>query len=471
MPYITLAEQGVKNPTDQIQEAVQNAIRDRQVQQQMQQSRQAFPIEQQQRQATANEASANADTIRARIALQMHAQDIDNQMKQTQLQYEQETNPDRKAQLKAQIDHLTAETGNIAIQGRLLGAQADEATQRGNLYGAEANKDQPGLNPYNISETAGKPDAYGNVPVTKTWKDKQGNVVHTEDSFLPGKGQPRVAYKQVVDPETGQLKRVPGVLQEDPQTGEMNVHFPDETAQPTGAPQRTAVTDGIINKYFDSETGQPKTGLFGSLSGTMMPKTAGDRAQLRQILNNPDLVKEYGLNAYSDLTKSLGSSGATAPDTSPLPTGTGAAAAVRPSSDTSSSGNQDDMTRTGDGGPSGAVKAPSLVAPQDTAAGVSPGGAAVKAGNVPADGAPTAPVPIMSGRAQSAAAAATSTPAVSGKKGSKFSALPVGAYFMQNGVRYKKTGAAAALPAEDDASTAAPVPAGQAPSLPAAQGM
>jgi hypothetical protein len=490
MPYITLAEQGKQDPNVVMQTAIQNAIQNRMVQQRMQQSAQAFPLEQQQRQAQATEASATASTIQQRLALQMHAQDIDNQMKQTQLQFEQETNPDRKAQLKAQLDHLTAETGNIQIQGQLIGAQAGEASARGSLYSAEANKANPGLSPYNISETAGKPDAYGNVPVTKKWTDKDGNVVHSEDSFLPGRGQPRVAYKQVVDPETGQLKRVPGVLQEDPNTHEMTVEFPDDAAQPTGAPQRTAVTDGIVNKYFDASTGQPKTGLFGSFSGTKMPDSASDRAQLRQILNNPELVKEYGLNAYSDLTNSLGQGGAqTTAETSPSPPGTGATNVIRPSSNTSSSGNQDDMTRSGDGGPSGAVTAPNLVAPQDTpsGAGVNPLGAPVKAGNQPAAGAPAVngPVPIMSGRSTGSPGSpsptavatnpGTAAPVVSGKKGSKFTDLPVGTYFMQGGVRYKKTSATAALPAEaadaSDPSQAAPVPAGQSPSLGAPMGM
>lgn len=237
------------------------------------------------------------------------------------------------------------------------------------------------------------------------------------------------------------------------------------------------------------------------MGGGSTPKTAADRAALRTLLANPGLVKEYGLNAYANLSKTLGvgtqvpTTPSQAPGATPVtpaqttpmaPDATAARAAkpARPSSVTSGSSNQDDMSRTGDGGPSGStVQAPALTAPQDSpppVAGVGTGGAAVKAGADAVAGAPSpGAVPIMSGRSgaktnvsPAAATAPGAQPAVSGKKGSKFGDVPVGGFFMQNGVRYKKTSATGAIPAENDpAQTTPATPATQSPSLPQAQGM
>lgn len=473
MPYITNAEQGRPDPTQQIQGAAQAMIQQQLLRQQMGQSAQAFPLEQQQRQATADEATATAGTIRQRLALQLQAQSIQNQLSQTQLDFQKETDPTRKQMLGAQLADLNGKISQIGFQSKLLEAQASEASSRGNLFQSEADKANPGLSPYDVSETAGKPDGYGNIPITKTYTDKSGKVVHTEQSILQGRGQPRAVYKSEFDPESGQMKRVAGVLQEDPQTGQMEAKFPDETGAPQGQPQRNAVTDALVSKYFDPATGQPKSGgIMGMGSGTITPATVGDRAALRQLLSNQQLVSEYGLNAYKNLNASLGAAGAQAA----VPAqGQGATDAVKPSSSTSASGNQDDMTRTGDSGPSGAVSSPNLTAPQDSpAGGVATGGGAVKTGNVPASGAPTGPVPIMSGRTgaqqQVSAPAATSAAKPGKNSQKKFTDLNVNDFFMQNGVRYQKTGPKSAQPAPDTSGPAAVSP-GQVPSLPSAQGM
>lgn len=479
MPYITLAEQGRPDPTQQIQGAAQSAIQQNLLRQQMQQSSAAFPIEQQQRQATANESTANADNIRARIALQLHAQDTQNQLADLSLQFQKETDPIKKAQLSTQVDQLKAEIQNIGFRSNLLGAQSNEANARSNYFNSKATKDDPGASPYNISETPGKPDAYGNIPLTKTWTDKDGNVVHTEQSMQPGRGQPRPVYKTEFDPASGQMKRIAGVIQPNPQTGELEANFPDEAAPDANAPQRNAVTDALVSKYFDAATGKPKTnGILGSGIGTgsstIQPFTVGDRAALKQLLSNKQLVSEYGLNAYNDLAGSVSPAGAAsaAPETSPSPPGTGATNVIKPSSVTSSSGNQDDMTRTGDGGPSGAVKEPELTAGQDTpSAGVGTGGAAVKTGNVSLPGAPAAsgPVPIRSGRSGQQIPASGSPTVTASKPGAgsakRFQDLNVKDYFMQGGVRYQKTGPKSAQPAPVD--TASP---GQSPSMPSAMG-
>lgn len=473
MPYITSAEQGRPDPSQQIQGAAQAFLQQQAMRQQMQQQAAAFPIEQQQRQAGAKETSARADTIQRTIELQQTAQDTQNKLAQTQLQFNQETDPLKKQQLQGQLDELKGQIQNIQFQGQLL--QAQTANVKG-----EAQARAFGMAPSTIAP--GKLDPYGNQVITTTKTDPATGQPISQDTYEHGRGIPRVAYRQVPGPD-GQLMREPGVVGVDNQ-GNMTVNFPSDSkgGQPDdGASQRNSATDALVQKYFDTATGAPKTGWFSN--SPVMPETASDRAQLRTLLQNPSLMKEYGLNPSADLTKVLGMG--TPEQTSPAAPGTGSSQAIKPSSVTSGSGNQDDQSRTGDAGPSGAVKQPNLTAPQDSpppAAGVSAGGTAVKAGAdaVPASpAARAAPVQIMSGRAGTkvgappvGTVAGAAQPTVSGKKGSKFADVAPGSYFMQNGVRYKKTSATGAIPAEDDASQTTPAtPSTQSPSLPSAQGM
>jgi|GEM_PF-6499935 hypothetical protein len=476
MPYITSAEQGRPDPSQQIQGAAQAFIQQQAMRQQMQQQAAAFPIEQQSRQAAAKESSIRADSIQRTIDLQQKAADLQNQLSDTNLAFQKETDPLKKQQLQQQIEETKGQIQNLAFQGQLLQAQTKNVTGEA---AARAFSMAPS------TTTPGKLDPYGNQVVTTTTTDPTtGNPV-SRDTFEHGRGIPRVAYRQVPGPD-GQLMREPGVVQMDDQ-GNMTVHFASD-GQPAqdNSNQRTSTTDALVQQYFDSATGAPKKTWFGQGS-TVLPKSPVERAALRDLLQNPSLMKQYGLNPTADLTSALGLG--TDKETSPAAPGTGSNSTVNPSTVTSGSGNQDDQSRTGDAGPSGAVKQPNLTAPQDTppAAGVSAGGTAVKAG---ADAVPTsptataAPIPIASGRSKVGVAGAAgaspvgtvagaSQPTVSGKKGSKFSDLPAGSYFMQNGVRYKKTGPTAAIPAENDASTQTTpaTPSTQSPSLPSAQGM
>jgi hypothetical protein len=471
MPYITLAEQGYKQPGDQIQEAAQAQIQQNMIRQEMAQRAQAFPVQQRLAAAQASQAETESAATQKNIQLQQQAQDLKNRMAQTQLAFEQETNPQRKALLGQQLD-------NLKNEGQLLLSQAGEAQARGGYFAAETYKDNPAAAPYNTVVKPGTLDPYGNQITTTSEIDKTtGQPVGSQQTYERGRGIPRAAYVEHVDPATGQITRQPGIPQVDPDTGIMTIRVAPQGGQSDqDAADQKAANDAaqqkLVDEYFNSQTGQPKSSFLGM--GTKGPESASDRAALSALLQDPAAVNKYGLNAYGPLAAKLGIPATPAPttplQTSPAAPGTGASAAIKPSSVTSSSGDVKDVSRTGDSGPSGAlpVKAPALTAPQDTpTAGVGPLGTPPKAGEnalaSPSVGNPN-PVPIRSGRSGTSQPAG-GTPAVSGKKASKFSDLPVDSYFMQNGVRYHKTGPTSAEPAE-----AVQPSAGQIPSLPAAMG-
>lgn len=436
MPFITLAEQGKRDPSEQIQEASQNFIRAQLMRQQIDQSAQAFPIAQRQREAEASSSETQASMLGQALMLKQQHDELQNKLLSLQAAFESETAPDKKAALKAELLKAQGEAANVATQGQILASQAKEAGQ----------KADPSTTPYSTTITPGKLDAYGNQNITTTFKNPTTGTSSSQQTFEKGRGLPRVAYRDVIDPNTGQKIKQPGFLEQNPNTGDMQIEFPgDNNAAPAAPqePQRTKATDDLVDKYFDSATGAPKKTMLG-FGGMKTPSSVADRAALKTVLSNPALVREYGLNAYGDMSNVLNSGQSLTPATAP------AAPAVKPEV------NPDDEQMSGDSGPSGSGSQP--------AAGVGPGGTPIQ--SAPATGAGK-PVMMRSGRAGSpATAAAAATPAVSGKKGSKFGQLAVGTVFRQNGVKYKKTGDTAAIPVEDDTPDA-----GASPSLPAATGL
>lgn len=450
MPYITLAEQGIRRPGDVIQDSARNFLVQQQLQQQMEQQRQAFPIEQQQRQAQASQATAIAAAAPKNIALDQQAKDLGNQLTQTSLALQKETNPLHVQLLKDQAKQIAANIDHLIAQGSLVAAQTKEAIQRETLLRTQTEAARRPL--LNSKVTPGTLDPYGNQVITTERSDDAGKPVQTEQTFERGRGIPRVAYRTQYNPQSGLNDRIPGVVQMDDATGQLNVSFPDDAnAKDTGPTQPDNMFKAIAEKYFDSATGD---------RNDKTPASASDRAQLRMLQKNPKQLEAWGLNPYSDgagtLKKSSGvvdsiknlfssnvskkpttvtSSATSAPGPSPV----GGASSAQPSGTTAG--------------------APAVVQPNPAdgpQAGITPGGAPVKTG--------------ADALADKPAAAASGIPMASGRKaGGTFGTLPIGSFFMQNGVKFRKTSATEAVPAEAEPAT--PAGGSQAQSLPKAGGM
>jgi hypothetical protein len=434
MPYVTLPEQGIRQPGDVINDAAHNYMLQQALMQQTQQQKQAFPIEQQQRQAQANESTVKAQAIGKTLQLQQAGETLANQHQQLANAFQAETDPVKKQQLAAQLQETQQQIQNLGFQASLIQAQTQEAGER--TKGLQFSR-------ANTTVTPGKLDPYGNQIITTDRTDDQGNPINSQQTFEKGRGVPRVAYKQVFDPTSGMMKRVPGVVEVNPQTGEMNVQFPDEKGAPED--QQAAGPDplfkDLVDKYYDSETGK---------RNDKAPKNAMDRAQLQALKKNPAQLEAYGLDAYAD-------------GQGTLPKPSGGPVNARPTTVTSSAGappGPSPVSGASSAQPSATTSSAPPVAQPNPAngpqAGINPGGSAVKAG---ADALP---------------AASTGTPMLSGRKpmasggGKTFKDLPVGAFFFQGGKRFKKTGDTDALPAD---STPSDTPGGsQNQTLPAAAG-
>lgn len=389
--YISLAEQGYKQPGDTIADAARNLMAQRQARQQLEQSAAAFPIEQQQRGAQALESTKKAAVIDKSLALQQKAQELQNQAAQLDVVFRQETDPVRKEQLSQQVEQIKAAIQNLGVQGGLLRAQTGETEARGGLYSAQAATTRLGTASSKV--TPGKLDAYGNsITHTVRTDPGTGTVLQEEDTFEKGRGIPRVAYKQVWDNNAGMMKRIPGVVEVDPATGSLNVQFPDDSSN--AAEEQNAGPDpliaGVVDRFFDMETGK---------RNSKQPGNAKERAQLNSLLRNPTQ-----LNAYALKLESLSTPAAPAVPAKP-------AVKSAPTKPVAPAAEEDD-------GESQATP------------GISSNGSPVKTEETKAKLTTSAPVPIAGAK----------------KTGGTFKELPVGAEFMQGGVKYRKTGDTTAEP-------------------------
>lgn len=450
MPYITLAEQGVRQPGDVIQEAAHNLLLRQQMEQQITQRKQAFPIEQQMRQAQASQATTIAEAAPAMARLNQAHQELTNDLAQVTLEFTRETNPMRKAQLEQQgknlaqqLELLKAQAAHAQEQVKLTTAQTGEAEKRGQLTDEQIKNAQLARADTTIDE--GELDPYGNQVIT-TKKSVGGVPAQTTQTFERGRGIPRVAYKSVFDPKSGMMRRVPGVLQVDPETNELGIQFNDEESQ---KPQEEVEPDNmfkaLVGTYFDAETGK---------RNGKAPATAFDRAQLKKLQNSPAQMEAWGLDAYSDGAGTLPRGPVPRPAAAPVPARRSTA-----TSSTTSGPGPSPVGGADSAQPSGTTAgAPPVIQPNPAdgpQAGITPGGAPVKTG-------------AEAGAGKPAAAQASGVPLASGRKsGGKFGDLEVGAFFYQGGKRFKKTGATQAVPADEEAAAPAP----QTATLPPASGL
>lgn len=397
MPYISLAEQGYKQPGDTIQDAARSLLANRASQQRTDQEAQAFPLEQQQRAAQAMESTKKAAVIDKSLALQQQAQDLANQGSQLNLAFQRETDPTKKQLLGQQVEQVKASIQNLAMQGQLLQAQAGETNARGGLYSAQANTARLG----NASTTAtrGALDPYGNSIVHTIRKDPvTGAVLQETDEPEKGRGIPRVAYKQVWDNNAGVMKRVPGIPEIGPD-GTMTISFPDDEKETEQDKGPDSTLRGVVDKFFDSETGLRKKS-WGGLGGEIQPSNAAERAQLNALLHNPAQLDAYALKLAPEKPAAAGPVAAT---TTP-PAKPKAAAPALPS--TPAVSDDEEASDEFNDLPQGSPEAK----------------AAAK------------PVPLAGAKKQAGG-------------GSTFKDLPIGAVFKQGGVSYKKTGDTTAVPA------------------------
>lgn len=449
MPYITLAEQGIRRPGEVIQDAARNFLVNQQLQQQMKQQREAFPIEQQQRQAQATRATTEAEATPRNIELDQHAKELGNQLSQSLLALQKETNPLHAQLLREQTKQIAANIDHLIAQGSLVAAQTKEAVQREALLKTQTDAARRPL--LNSTVTPGELDPYGNQVITTKRTDESGKPVQSEQTFERGRGIPRVAYRTQYNPQSGLNDRIPGVVQMDEATGQLNVSFPDDAnAKDTGPTQPDNLFKAIAEKYFDSATGD---------RNDKAPASASDRAQLRMLQKNPKQLEAWGLNPYSDGAGTLKKGGMV----ESIKGFFSSDAPKKPTTVTSSTTSAPGPSPVGGASsaqPSGTTAgAPAVIQPNPAdgpQAGITPGGAPVKTGADAPAGKP--------------AAAASGTPLASGRKpAGTFKDLPVGSFFMQNGVKFRKTSATEAVPA--NAEPAAPAGGSQAQSLPKAGGM
>jgi hypothetical protein len=385
MPFITLAEQGIRPPEQVIQEAANNAVNRRALTQRTEQDALSFPFELQRKRSDAETATAEAAAVNKTIQLKQVGQELINRHQALQNQFLIETDPTRKQKLGIELETAKAQLQNFELQAHLIEAQMKDTEKRGQLTDEEIADRK--LKRASTTVSPGKLDPYGNQILTTTRTDDTGKVLNTQQSFEQGRGTPRIAYKSVFDEASGMMKRVPGVLETDSQTGEVSIRFQDDPADAAG--QETSpdpLLKDIVEEFFDSETGK---------RNNKKPSSAVERAQLSSLLRNSGQLQAYGLDAYADNA------------------GVFAKPAVSASSSTA--------------------------APADgPQAGISTGGAPVKTGEDAGAAKPSGGVKIQSGRKQEPAAAPKKT----------FKDLPVGAVFLQNGKQFKKTGDTSAEPVD-----------------------